>query len=252
MKKKWYLAGLKLALIVSSLAVVWDGAAQENSPAHVGFIYPISTQGLQASAFTNALSIHALAGISGGERGFAVYGLAGRIQGNATGMQAAGLWLSIAGELNGFQLAGLLNQTSDGGKGMQAAGILNSTKRLSGVQLGGIWNIASASNGFQAAGIGNFAPNVTGVQLAGIVNHADEVNGLQISGILNKAGTVKGVQLSGLINIADSSDYPIGIINLIATGEKRIGYAVDENLTQLVSFRSGGKKCTGSSASDLI
>jgi hypothetical protein len=49
------------------------------------------------------------------------------------------------------------------------------------------------------------------------------------------------VQIAGFINIADSSDYSIGIINIIRQGEKGIGVSVDETKTAMVSFRSGGR-----------
>ncbi len=47
------------------------------------------------------------------------------------------------------------------------------------------------------------------------------------------------------MNVADSSDHPLGIINLIRKGEKSIGFSIDENETGLVSFRSGGRVLYG-------
>lgn len=41
--------------------------------------------------------------------------------------------------------------------------------------------------------------------------------------------------------MADSSDYPIGFLNLIKNGEKSISASIDDNQTLLLSFRSGGK-----------
>jgi hypothetical protein len=36
------------------------------------------------------------------------------------------------------------------------------------------------------------------------------------------------VQLSGFINIADSCDYPIGLVNIIKNGDAAIGASIDE------------------------
>jgi hypothetical protein len=66
-----------------------------------------------------------------------------------------------------------------------------------------------------------------------------------MSGFINIAKKVKGVQIAGFINIADSSDYPIAIVNIIRNGEKAIGLTSDDNLTTLVTFRSGGKYLYG-------
>ncbi|MBD3628508.1 hypothetical protein [Cyclobacterium sp.] len=243
MKKSYCLIAISFGFTL--LFGLFEAAAQENRPAHLGFLYPISTNGVKAADYTNDVSIHALAGLSGGERGLAIYGLGGVIQGNATGFQTAGLWLSVSGELKGAQVAGLINQAQQANKGIQVAGLVNRSKEGSGSQLAGITNSTTSLRGAQVSGIANFSQKAEGIQISGILNQAEVVNGIQISGLVNKAKTVRGVQLSGLINIADSSDYPIGIINLIANGEKRIGFSVDENLTQLISFRSGGNRMYG-------
>jgi len=83
------------------------------------------------------------------------------------------------------------------------------------------------------------------VQLAGVVNVAKAVKGIQIGGIVNKATKVRGVQLAGLLNIADSSDYCIGLINIIKNGSRNLSVSVDESGTALVSFRSGGRVLYG-------
>jgi len=65
-----------------------------------------------------------------------------------------------------------------------------------------------------------------------------------VAGFINAAKTVKGVQV-GVINIADSSEYPIGLVNIVKNGEMSIGVSIDETVTGLVSFRSGGKHLYG-------
>jgi hypothetical protein len=82
------------------------------------------------------------------------------------------------------------------------------------------------------------------VQVAGFINKSGDVN-TQAAGFINIARKVKGVQVAGFINIAESSDYPIGILNFIKHGEKSIGVSLDETRTALASFRSGGRLMYG-------
>jgi hypothetical protein len=234
--------------------------AQEIQPAHFGFLYPLSTQGTYSPNNINYFSLHALSGISGGERGLAVYGLAGIIKGDAEGLQVAGLVNLTEGNLQGVQIGGLMNKAGSSIEGIQIAGLTNlsrgntpiqisglynNTDKSDAAQIAGLVNTTDESDGVQVAGLGNFTKRASGVQVAGLINTAEEVNGSQISGLINRAKVVRGVQISGLINIADSSEYPIAIINLIKTGEKRIGLGTDENLSTMLSFRSGGSKMYG-------
>ncbi|EPR65171.1 hypothetical protein [Cyclobacterium qasimii] len=248
---------LLFLLLGSSFSKV---CAQKERPAHLGFIYPISTNGLDAAKFSNNFSIHALAGLSAGENGLSIYGLAGMVQGDATGLQVAGLYSKLRGDLTGVQLAGLMNQAQDADKGVQIAGIanflekdapvqiagiLNKARNVEGFQNAGIVNLSASNKGAQIAGIANLTKEIEGIQIAGIFNEAENVNGIQIAGIVNRAKKVKGVQVSGIVNIAESSDYPIGIINLIEDGEIRIGLSSDENLTTMLSLKSGGRRLYG-------
>src|SRR5690606_3868538 len=104
-------------------------------------------------------------------------------------------------------------------------------------------NLAKSVKGVQVAGFGNNAKDAN-VQAAGFYNIAENVN-TQIGGFINIAKDVKGVQLSGFINIADSCDFPVGIINISRKGEKFLGATVDDDLTSLITFRSGGKYLYG-------
>src|SRR3546814_562356 len=115
------------------------------------------------------------------------------------------------------------------------------------MQIAGFSNLVKSTTGnFTMAGFLNRYESGNGVQVAGFSNLArKDVGGLQIAGFLNKAGNVDGVQLAGFMNIADSSDYPIGVVNLIANGTKAIGISTDENQTILASFRSGGRVMYG-------
>lgn len=220
-----HITGLLTLLCCSSLL-----PAQETSPAHVGILYPLSTHGDKAAAYTNHFSLHALWGVSGGEKGLGLYGAAGTVKGDASGVQAAGVFNGVGGELKGVQLAGVMNRAHTMAGGAQFAGVLNVTGGRAPVQL---------------AGTANVTDSVKGAQVAGVANVAGHVQGVQIGGVVNKAGKVSGVQIAGLLNIADSSDYPIAIINIIRNGEKRVGISTDENLFTMVSFRSGGRRLYG-------
>lgn len=235
-----------------------DGHNKERG-VHIGLVYPLSTHGTHAKEYTNIFSLHAIAGISRSEKGFSASGFANLILEDARGFQHAGFINLIGGKVEGattagiiniyrggtgFQQAGVINFSRGDIKGMQASGFLNMSRNLEGFQSAGFFNIAKDVRGMQAAGFINNADDVRGVQMAGFINLADSVN-FQAAGFINIAKKVRGVQLAGFINIADSSDYPIGIINIIKNGEQRIGVTIDDNLTTIVAFRSGGRKLYG-------
>ena len=209
----------------------FQSLAQLPSKIHIGLIYPLSSNGTHAPLDTNNLSIHLLAGVSAAERGLTFAGFSNIILRNAVGSQFAGFSNHIRGMADGTQFAGFAN-IYGGGKGAAFAGFTN-------IARGDV-------NGVQLAGFLNYANRIKGLQLAGFANISNQnVGKSQIAGFINVAKKVKGVQIAGFINIADSSDYPIGIINLIKNGEKSIGLTTDETQTTMLSFRSGGKSLYG-------
>lgn len=134
--------------------------------------------------------------------------------------------------VNGLALAGCVNTVKADSRGLLVSGILNAVHgTMSGVQLAGLVNIAGTAS--------------RGIQLAGLVNVARDFSGLQLAGLVNVAHTVRGVQLAGLINVADSSDFPIGFINLIKNGEMGIAVSYNELGTTMLSFQSGGRYTYG-------
>lgn len=134
--------------------------------------------------------------------------------------------------VNGLALAGCVNTVKEDGRGLLLSGLLNAVHgTMSGVQLAGLVNIAGAAS--------------RGIQLAGLVNVARDFSGLQLAGLVNVAHTVRGVQLAGLVNVADSSDFPIGFINLIKNGEMGIALSYNELGTTMLSFQSGGRYTYG-------
>ncbi len=227
---------------------------------HFGIIYPLSTNGTHAPLDTNNLSIHLLAGISASEQGASFAGLSNIVRNGTKGFQFAGFSNHISNSAAGGLFAGFLNSYHGGDvvaiggfaniaagnvKGAQFAGFANTARKVKGAQFAGFINKASDIKGSQFAGFINLSGKNSASQIAGFINKAKDIKGTQIAGFINIAGKVKGAQIAGFMNVADSSDYPIGIINIIKKGEKGIGLSTDENLTTLLSFRSGGKVLYG-------
>lgn len=253
--------GTILALCSLSLAVQTNAQENKTLKANFGLIYPLSTNGTHAPLDTNDLSVHLLAGVSSVERGSAFAGLSNIVRNEAKGALFAGFSNHVgkeasgalfAGFLNtyrsakGPQLAGFANLAQADVNGVQFAGFLNATGgNMNGVQFAGFANVTRSLNGSQFAGFANVAKNTSASQFAGFINVAKDVNGSQFAGFINVAKKVKGAQVAGFINVAETSDSPIGIINIIKNGEKSITVTIDETQTSMLTFRSGGKNLYG-------
>jgi len=124
--------------------------------------------------------------------------LAGLSQ-NEYGFALGGLANLVRGQSNGFMLAGLVNHVRNGGRGAMLSGGMNMAYRP-----------------------------YSGWLFAGLANVAQDVDGFQFAGLLNKAKDVNGVQFAGLINVAENSDCPIGLINIIKNGEMGVAITYDE------------------------
>ncbi|MEJ5995753.1 hypothetical protein WG904_15080 [Pedobacter sp. Du54] len=231
-----------LTLIFSSFKAI----AQLPGKIHVGLVYPLSTNGTHAPLDTNNLSIHLLIGVSAAERGPSFAGFSNVILKDAVGSQFAGFSNHVGGKADGAQFAGFAN-TYGGGKGVAFAGFANVAHgNVNGAQFSGFINYAHRIKGSQFAGFMNIVnKSISESQIAGFINKAGNVKGTQLAGFINIARKVKGAQIAGFVNVADSSDYPIGIINIIKNGEKSIGISTDETQTTILSFRSGGKGLYG-------
>lgn len=233
---------------ITFLGLAFQANAQEakTTKAHFGLIYPLSTNGTHAPLDTNNLSIHLLAGISSVEKGFSYAGLSNVVRNESYGVQIAGFSNHIGKQANGALFAGFLN-TYRSAKGSQFAGFANlAQKNVEGAQFAGFINTAGGDmKGVQFAGFSNISKNISASQFAGFMNVAKDVNGSQFAGFINIAKKVKGAQIAGFINIAETSDSPIGIINIIKNGEKSIAATIDESQTSMLTFRSGGKNMYG-------
>lgn len=232
------MTAFKPLLILALSGIFFPAAAQQQKdtislikrPADFGLIYPISTNGSDAAQYSNTVSIQGLAGLSGAVTAVGIAGIANIITRHASGTQIAGITNIIGGNAEGVQVAGIANVVKLTTKGTQIAGLLNKAESVSGAQLAGLVNLSRG--------------NVKGIQIGGLINKGNVVHS-QLAGLINKATKVKGVQISGMLNIADSSDYPIGFINLIRNGETSLGVSTDESLNTLAFFRSGGRVLYG-------
>ena len=200
-----------------SVGIVFAQADDRKKAAfQFSFMPFVSTNGLQAKEYTNVVSFNVLSGISKNESAFSF----------------AGLTNIILNDTRGFQFSGLGNYTGNSGKGMQFSGLGNIVK--------------NEYCGFQFSGLGNYIGNKgKGMQFAGLVNIAENYSGFQFAGLINIAKKVKGVQFAGLINIAESSDYPIGLINIIKNGEIGIAVTYNEIGNMVITMRTGGKYTYG-------
>jgi hypothetical protein len=229
MKKYFLISILSATICTSGFSQTED---DKQAGFHLGFIYPLSTNGIHASEYTNGVSFHILAGISQNEKAFAFGGMANIIRRDAGGLQMAGLYNSIGNNGKGFLWSGLVSLVGNDYTGLQLSGTTGFVgKNHVGLQLSGLMSYAGNS--------------LSGMQIAGLANVAGEVKGMQWAGLVNIAKEVKGVQFAGLLNIADNSDYPIGLVNLIKNGEKGIAVTYSETGSIIASFRSGGRVTYG-------
>jgi hypothetical protein len=139
--------------------------------------------------------------------------------------------VSVSRNENNFTLAGFSNVVSGTAKGVQFAGISN--------------HIGKEGKGLAFAGITNITSDYRDVQFAGMVNKTEDVKGVQFGEELDIARKGTAYSSATLINIAEESDFPIGLINLIKNGEKGIAVTYDVLGNTIVSFRSGGKYTYG-------
>lgn len=257
-----------------------NGYAQDKSTfragnIHIGLVYPVSTNGVDAVNYSNHFSLHALAGVSAAEDGFCASGVGNVILHDGNGVVLGGSANIILGSAGGVSAAGFINYVGETVDGVQAAGFANVTKNcnglqaggfsninlqyLDGAQLGGFANYTNKIDGFQGAGFANISKQANGTQVAGFINVVKKIDGVQVAGYINiaekvntqvagfvnVAGEVKGAQICGFINIADSCAWPVGLVNISRTGEQFIGVTINDNSTTIISFRSGGKYLYG-------
>ncbi|MGZ3873892.1 MAG: hypothetical protein ACXVJD_13300 [Mucilaginibacter sp.] len=235
-------------LFISSKQLVQDlnlGNFFASSPYQVSLTPGLSTRGMYNSQVIDHFSLNLLGGYTAGINGVEVAGLFNINRKNMRFLQVAGIFNLVGDSTRGLQIAGIYNHVLNDARGIQFAGLVNQTRSFSnGMQLAGLANFDKTAKGLQLAGILNKYNTGKGAAVASLANIARDSSGTQVAGVLNAGGALKGIQI-GLINIADSSDYPVGIINIIKNGEKSIAVSTDENGYAHIDFRSGGKVLYG-------
>lgn len=240
MKRKLKLSVL-FVLVVAARLFAQEGE-EKKAAFQVNFFPPLSTQGVQASDYTNAVSFSILGGVSKNITAFSFSSLGTYVVNDISGVHIAGLGTYAGNNGSGFMLSGLLNRTGDF-NGIGITGLVNLADEMSGLQLSGLCNLSNGANmhGMQFSGLVNKAGGVNGMQFSGLANVANDVNGIQFSGLVNIAKNVTGLQFAGLVNIAEKNDYPVGLVNIIKDGEMSVGISYNEIGSTVVAFRSGGR-----------
>ncbi len=256
---------MKIFFLLLFLAIITSGIFAQNDTIkrefHIGLAYPLSTNGMEAPRIINKFSLQAIMGISAGIDGLELAGIASVVNGDVKGIQASGCLNTSAGKAQGVQATGCVNMVSGDFQGLQSSGVINMARnvngiqatgmanmaigKMQGIQFSGFINMADSLRGIQGAGFMNLAQQTKGVQFSGFINIAGNIEGIQGAGFINIAQNVDGVQMSGFINIADSSDCPIGIINLIKKGKKTFNLQTNQFNDVNLSFKSGGRKMFG-------
>jgi len=126
-------------------------------PFHFSFMPPLSSNGINASQYTNGASFSILAGMSANERNFTFASISNVIANEARGLQFAGISNYIGKQGQGVAFAGITNTTKGTYKGVQLAGLLNTSKDITGLQFAGLLNIAGKVRGVQFARLLNIA-----------------------------------------------------------------------------------------------
>ncbi|WP_225444086.1 carboxypeptidase-like regulatory domain-containing protein [Echinicola arenosa] len=199
-------------------------------PYQVSLVPGLSSHGMLNSQIINHVSLNVWGGYTAGVDGVELAGLFNINKKDVSFVQAAGLFNLVGGNQKGIQLSGLSNKVFGTATGFQATGLSNMTHEFEGFQVAGLFNQATDVKGIQIGGLFNWSSGDTGVQIAGLFNHAKNA---------------KGMQLAGLFNVADSSSFPIGLVNLIKFGEKSFSFGIDELDVGSITMRTGGQHSYG-------
>lgn len=195
-------------------------------PYQISLTPGLSTHGMYNSQIIDHFSLNLIGGYTAGIKGLEMAGVFNINRKDVSFIQIAGVFNVVGGNTSGVQMAGVYNNVRSNGSGLQVAGLVNKTTNFKGLQM---------------AGLANSNESMKGLQIAGLVNRTKGEAGAQLSGAVNIAEKVKGFQIGMLLNVADSSDYPLGLINLIKNGEKSFTLSTDESLLHHLDFRSGGR-----------
>jgi len=160
------------------------------------------------------------------------------------GIQGAAGANIVGQDADGIQLAGGANITGGALDGIQGSGGVNIVGLdADGVQLAGGANITGGStDGIQAAAGANITGGVAdGAQLAGGVNIAGGVDGVQAAVVNFSGGHVSGAQI-GVVNLARTSDFSLGLVNIIWEGRTHVDAWATEGGFVNTALKHGGER----------
>lgn len=256
-------------LVFFCFLIVASAQELKPRPAHVGIIYPLSTNGTEAPGYSNRFSLHLISGVSRNETAFCLSGISGVVRQNAHGIMVSGITNIVGNNADGVQMAGILNLLRKEAEGAEIAGFANITGNMRGAQVAGFVNIAANAEGAQVAGFvnkartadaqvagfANLAHNTNAAQVAGFINITTAHAGSQVAGFMNLADKAEGVQVAGFANIAkgNTGSQVAGFIN-IARKVKGVQVAGFLNIAEesdypigLVNIIKNGEKQIGAS-----
>ena len=214
-------------------------------PAQLGFVPPLSTNGIDNVLFSNRFSLNILGGYAAALDGVEFSGLFSLEKDYAKGAQFSGILNGVRNEVDGAQFAGVANVAGGPLYGAQFGGTVNIVgQRVKGAQFAGVANISGGQlTGAQFGGVANITKgHVKGAQVAGVANLAESVDGVQIAGVVNVAKRVKGTQI-GLINVAENVDgAQIGLLNLSKNGYHRFEVWAGDALHANIGYKMGGNR----------
>ncbi len=174
------LKGMILIILLSGWSVLTNAQdKKEIRKSQITFIYPLGTNGVNSTDYTNNVSFNILMGLNGGVNGFEFGGLVNYNKGNVRGFQFGGLANINTGSTQGIQISGIANIAGQNSKGFQM----------------GLSNVVRAEH--------------KGLQL-GLFNYTKRLNGLQL-GLINVSDTISSGTPIGLINIVKNGYYALEV-----------------------------------------
>ncbi|MFT4974663.1 MAG: hypothetical protein ACI8S6_000546 [Myxococcota bacterium] len=244
-----------------SILLVATAFGQELTPVEIGgdVVPMVGTSTHSQGNDERAISVN-LIGYAGGIDGVELSAVAAIDRLHMHGVQLAGAANLVGADVEGIQAAGAVNIVGQGVDGLQFAGGANIAGGsvdgvqgsgganivgldVDGVQLAGGANITGGSvDGVQGAGGVNITGGVVdGAQLAGGLNIAGGIDGVQIAAANFSGGHVSGAQI-GVVNIARTSDFSLGLVNIIWEGRTHVDVWATETGFINAAFKHGGER----------
>lgn len=236
-------------------------------PVDVAFVPPLSISG----GFSTPPRVNFGLGVIGVRVGAVdgvLIGSVGAWSDDTVNGVAIGGALLKTGALTGVGLGGAVLVATGDVKGLTASAVTIATGDLVGVHPAAVSIVGGDLRGAQLSALNITAGNVRGAQLSvanyagtglmglqggvanvgwgeawgaqvGVLNIGGDVTGAQL-GVLNIAKSVRGTQI-GLLNIAQTSDAPVGLLNIITRGSLHLSAWANETSVANVSLKVGGK-----------